>query len=94
MQTGIIRRRGERVVIGRWRADCRAIVVETEDSSLRAISAAILSTPQTIPVHAPERHEFASPAVSMTVAPSQERYLALVALELEAKGFEMIPDDV
>jgi hypothetical protein len=93
MQTGIVRRQGEQNVIGRWRADSRSIVVETEDSILRAISDAILSTPQAIPVHASERHEFAAQAVSMTVAPSQERYLALVALELEERGFEMIPDE-
>jgi hypothetical protein len=93
MQTGIIRRQGEQIVIGRWRADSRSIVVETEDPSLRAISEAILSTPQTIPVHASERHEFAAQAVSMTVAPSQVRFLALFALDLEARGFELIPDE-
>ena len=93
MQTGIIRRRGEQIVIGHWRADSRSIVIETEDPGLRAISAAILGTPQTIPVHAPERHEFAAQAVSMTIAPSKARYLVLVALELEARGFEMIPDE-
>jgi hypothetical protein len=93
MQTGIIRRRGEQMVIGRWTADSRSIIIETEDPSLRVISEAILSTSQTIPVHAAERHEFAAQAVPMTVVPSQVGFLALFALDLEASGFELIPDE-
>lgn len=93
MQRGIIRRRGQPQVIGRWRADLHSIVVETEDPDLRKAADAILKTPQTIPVHAPEHFEFAAPAEPVTEAPSKIKYLALFALELEERGFEVEPDE-
>lgn len=93
MQEGTIRRRGKPQVIGRWRADQQSIVVETEDPELRRAADEILKTPQTIPVHAAGRFEFATPAESVIEAPSKIRYLALVALGLEERGFEMEPEE-
>lgn len=93
MQTGIIRRRGDRVVIGRWRADGSSIDVETQDPLLRSVSDRILHTSKTIPVHGAARFEFATSGEPLIEAPSTIKYLALFALELEEQGFEMEPDE-
>ena len=93
MQRGIIRRRGQTQVIGRWQADLHSIVVETEDPELKKAAEAILKTPQTIPVHAPEHFEFAAQAEPVIEAPSKIKYLALFALELEERGFEVEPEE-
>ncbi len=93
MQTGVIRRRGSPQVIGQWRADGASIVVETEDPLLRSASDRILRTPKTIPVHGPDRFEFATPAKPHVETPSTIKYLALFALELEEQGYEMEPDE-
>ena len=93
MQKGIIRRRGQALVIGRWQADLHSIVVETEDPELKKAAEAILKTPQTIPVHAPEHFEFAAQAERVIEAPSKIKYLALFALELEERGFEVEPEE-
>lgn len=92
MQTGVIRKRGDAEVIGRWRADARAIVVETEDPDLRCAADEILKTPQTIPVHPPEHFEFVAPAQPVIESPSTIKYLALFALELEERGYELGPE--
>jgi len=89
MQTGIIRRRGDPQALGRWRADLRSIVVETADPELRTIADEILKRPLTIPVHGAERFEFAGQAEPLIEAPSQIKFLALFALELEERGFEI-----
>lgn len=93
MQQGSIRRRGEAEVIGRWRADVHSIVVETEDPDLRRVADEILKTPQAIPVHPPERFEFAAQAQPVFESPSTIKYLALFALELEERGFEIQPEE-
>lgn len=93
MATGTIRKRGSPLILGRWLADTHAITVETDDAHLRAAVDSVLGTPQTIPVHAPERFEFAGPATPMERTPSTIQFLALFALELEARGFEVFPDD-
>ena len=93
MQEGIIRRRGNSQAIGRWRADVESIVVETDDPALRQATDEILRTPQTIPVHAPEHLEFATQAESVVDPPSRIKYLALFALELEQRGFEVEPEE-
>ena len=93
MQRGAIRRRGSRQVIGRWRADVHSIVVETDDPGLRQAADEILRTPQTIPVHAPEHLEFATQAEPLVDPPSKIKYLALFALELEERGFELEPEE-
>jgi len=79
-------------VIGYWRADVRSIVVETEDPDLKRAADEILRTVQTIPVHASERMEFATQAEPVTEPPSKIKYLALFALELEERGFELEPE--
>ncbi len=93
MQRGIIRSRGQTQVIGRWQADIHSIVVETDDPELRRAADEVLKTPQTIPVHAPEHFEFAAQAEPVTEAPTKIKYLALFALELEERGFEVEPDE-
>jgi hypothetical protein len=93
LQRGIIRRRGQAQVIGRWQADIRSIVVETQDPDLSRTADEVLKTPQNIPVHAPEYFDFAAPAVPLTEAPSTIKYLALFALELEARGFAVEPEE-
>ncbi len=93
MQKGVIRRRGSAHVIGRWRADIHSIVVETDDPELRRATDGILTTPQTIPIHAPERLEFATQAEPVVEPPSKIKYLALFALELEERGFEVEPEE-
>ena len=93
MQKGIIRRRGTTQVIGRWLADPKTITVETDDSELKKAAGEVLGTPQTIPVHAPERLPGLSQAEPVVEAPARIKYLALFALELEARGFELEPEE-
>lgn len=93
MQTGIIRREEDGPVVGRWRADVHSIAVDTEDPVLRAASDAILRTPQAIPVHGSAHFEFATEGEPQIAAPSSVKYLALFALELEARGLVMEPDE-
>lgn len=93
MQKGIIRRQGTTQVIGRWRADGHSITIETDDPELRRVSNAVLGTPQSIPVHAPERLPGLSQAEPVVEPPARIKYLALFALELEARGFEVQPED-
>jgi hypothetical protein len=93
MKTGTIRRRGKREVIGTWRADQHSLVVETEDAELRRTADEILKTPQAIPVHAPEHYDGTSLAVPVVEAPAKLKYLALFALEMEERGFEVEPDE-
>ncbi len=93
MQSGTIRRRGEDRVVGRWHADVRSIIVETDDPELRSASDAILRTPQRIPVHGAEHFEFVTQAEPVLDAPSTVKYLALFALELEERGFVVEPDE-
>ena len=93
MQEGIIRRQGSGQAIGRWRADVNSIVVETDDPELRQAADEILRTAQTIPVHAPEHLEYAAQAEVLVDSPSRIKYLALFALELEQRGFEVEPEE-
>ena len=93
MQKGFIRRRGTTQVIGRWRADLHSITIETDDPELRRVSDDVLGTPQSIPVHAPERLPGLSQAEPVVEAPARIKYLALFALELEQRGFELEPDE-
>jgi hypothetical protein len=93
LQSGPIRKSGNHQIIGRWRADANSIVVETEDPELRKATDEILRTPQTIPVHPPERFEFAAQAEPVVDPPSKIKYLALFALELEERGFELEPEE-
>jgi hypothetical protein len=93
MQKGTIRRRRDSRVIGHWQADSNSIVVETDDPELRRAADEILNRPQTIPIHAAERYEFAGGAVPLVEAPSSIKFLALFALELEDRGFELEPED-
>jgi hypothetical protein len=80
-------------VLGRWRADVRSILVETNDPELRRASDEILRTPQRIPVHGTEHYEFATQAEPVLDAPSTIKYLALFALELEGRGYIVEPDE-
>ncbi len=93
MQKGYIRRRGTTQIIGRWQADAKSITVDTDDSVLRNAADEVLGTPQSIPVHAPERLPGLSQAEPVVEAPARIEYLALFALELEARGFELEPDE-
>ncbi len=93
MQKGTIRRRGTTQVIGRWQADAHSITIETDDPELRRVSDAVLGTPQSIPVHAPERLPGLSLAEPVVEPPARIKYLALFALELEARGFELVPEE-
>jgi len=93
MKKGTIRRRGRKDVIGQWRADQQSLVVETEDAELRKAADEILKTPQTIPVHAPEHYDGMSFAVPVVEPPAKLKYLALFALEMEERGFEVEPDE-
>ena len=93
MQSGTILRQGKSEVIGRWQADGDAISVETGDPDLREAAAAILATPQPIPVHGAEHFEFAAAAEDMVATPSRIGLLALFALEMEARGYEVMPDE-
>jgi hypothetical protein len=89
VQRGVIRKRESHQIIGHWRADVQSIVVETEDPALKRAAEEVLTTVRTIPVHASERLEFATQAEPVIEAPSKIKYLALFALELEERGFEM-----
>jgi hypothetical protein len=93
VQKGYIRRRGTPQIIGRWQADLHSITVETDDSALRKAAGEVLGMPQTIPVHAPERLPGLSQSEPVVEAPARIKYLALFALELEARGFEIEPDE-
>lgn len=93
MQTGVIRRQDDSSVLGRWRADAGSIVVDTDDAALRSASDQILRTPQRIPIHGPERQEFATRGETLIEAPSTIKYLALFALELEQRGYVLEPDE-
>ena len=93
MQKGIIRRRGTTLVIGCSQADPRSITVDTDDPELKIAAGEVLGTPQTIPVHAPERLPGLSQAEPVVEAPARIKYLALFALELEARGFEVEPEE-
>lgn len=93
MQQGFIRRRGTTQIIGRWQADLHSITIQTEDRELRSVSDEILGTPQSIPVHAPECLPGLSQSDPVVEAPARIKYLALFALELEARGFEMAPEE-
>jgi len=93
MKKGTIRRRGRKDVIGEWRADAHSLVVETEDVELRRAADEILKTPQTIPVHAPEHYDGTSFAVPVVEPPAKLKYLALFAMEMEERGFEVQPDE-
>jgi len=89
LQNGLIRKSRQAEVVGRWRADTKSIVVETDDPELRRIADEILGTPQTIPVHGAEHLDFATQAEPVIEPPSTIKYLALFALELEARGFDL-----
>ena len=93
MKKGIIRRRGSPDEIGRWRADLRSLVVETDDPELRRAADEILKTPQSIPVHAADRHAGLSYSEDVVESPAKLKYLALFALEMEERGFEVDPDE-
>jgi hypothetical protein len=93
LQKGIVRRRGTTQVIGRWQADVKSITVDTDDPELRNAADEVLGTPQTIPVHAPERLPGLSQAEPAIEAPARIKYLALFALELEARGFDLEPEE-
>lgn len=93
MKKGIIRRKGKGEVIGTWRADLHSLVVKTEDADLRTAADEILKTPQSIPVHAAERHAGLSYSEDVIESPSKLKYLALFALEMEERGFEVEPDE-
>jgi hypothetical protein len=91
MQQGKITRAG--IVVGTWRADERSLAVESDDAELRQAAAEIVTRARPIPVHGPEHYQFAAEAVPVVEAPATVKYLALVALELEARGYTMEPDD-
>jgi hypothetical protein len=93
VERGTIRRSGSATTIGTWTADTGGISVTTEDADLREAADSVLSTPQVIPVHAAERFEFVGVADTVVRAPSAIQFLALFALEMEARGFELLPDE-
>ncbi len=93
MKKGIIRRRGSVQKIGEWRADLHSLEVETEDPDLRKAADEILKTPQSIPVHAPERHAGLSYSEQVVEPPAKLKYLALFALEMEERGFAVEPEE-
>jgi len=75
MKKGIIRRRGSVQKIGEWRADLNSLMVETEDPDLRKAADEILKTPQSIPVHAAERHAGLSYSEQVIEPPAKLKYL-------------------
>ncbi len=93
MKKGVIRRRGSPHVIGQWRADIHSIVVETEDAELQRAADEVLTTAQSIPVHAPERYPGLSFSEEVIEPPAKLKYLALFAMELEERGFELEPEE-
>ena len=93
MERGTIRRRRGTATIGTWLADAGGITVTTEDADLREAADTVLTTPQVIPVHSAERFEFAGPADAIVRSPSTIQLLALFALELESRGFDILLDE-
>ncbi len=93
MQRGTIRKKGSTEIVGRWRADERVIVVDTEEPGLRREAEEILGRPQAIPVHGPEHHDFAGQAQPLVERPATIKFLALFALEMEARGYEVEPEE-
>ncbi len=93
MKKGFIRRQGSPEVIGRWRADIHSLTVDTEDADLRRAADEVLKSPQSIPVHAPERHAGLSFSEDVVEPPAKLKYLALFALEMEQRGFEVEPEE-
>jgi hypothetical protein len=93
MQQGTVRRKGLGQVVGRWRADERAIVVDTNDPELKRAAEEVLESPQAIPVHGSEHHEFAGQAEPLVARPSSVKFLALFALEMEERGYEVQPEE-
>jgi hypothetical protein len=93
MQQGTIHRAGQAEAVGWWRADTQSLTIRTDDAELRRAADEILGRPQAIPVHGAENFQFAVEAVPTVERPSTIRHLALVALELEARGFTMEPDE-
>ena len=93
MERGSVRRSGSAAAIGRWVADASGITVTSDDPGLRAAAESVLTTPQVIPVHAAERFEFAGHAAPTVQTPSTIQLLALFALEMEARGCEVVPDE-
>jgi hypothetical protein len=93
MESGTVRRIGSAATIGTWMADTRGITVTTDDPDLREAADSVLTMPQVIPVHAAERFEFAGQAAPMVRTPATIQLLALFALEMEARGFEVLPDE-
>jgi hypothetical protein len=91
MQRGTIRKKGSGGVIGRWRADERAIMVDTDEPDLKRAAAEVLGQAQAIPVHGPEHHEFVGQAEPLVERPSTIKFLALFALEMEERGYEVEP---
>lgn len=89
MPKGVIRRAGTKTPLGRWQASLDAITVETEDPDLRQAADEVLSLPILIPHHPPEKFRPAGPTEAAFEPPSKLKYLALFALELEARGFEV-----
>ena len=93
MSRGVVKRRGGSLVIGRWIADRQSITVQTDDPALRSASDQILKTAQPIPVHGADRFEFPTQAERQIEAPATIKYLALFALELEALGYVVEPEE-
>lgn len=93
MQRGVIRRRSDHAVVGRWMADLEAIRVETDDPSLQGAADEVLGTVHTIPVHPPKHFEVAGPGDAVREAPSRIKYLALFAMEMEERGFTVEPEE-
>ncbi len=93
MPEGRIYRTGQSRMLGRWRADATSFQIETDDPELRRLADEILTHPQALPVHGAEHFEFAAEGASVVERPATVKYLALVALELEARGFTMEPDE-
>ncbi len=93
MPEGSIYRSGGSRAVGRWSADSTSFQIETDDPELKRAADEILTHPQAVPVHGADRFEFAAEAVPVVERPASVRYLALVALELETRGFTMEPDE-
>ena len=73
------------------RCSCASYLVASRQP--REAADSVLTMPQIIPVHAAERFEFAGQAAPMVRTPSTIQLLALFALEMEARGFEVRPDE-
>ncbi len=92
MAKGIIRRRMDPALIGQWEATRNGITVETDDPELRRAADQVLSTPILIPHKPPERFVPAGPEEAAYEPLAKLKYLALFALEMEARGFEIEPE--